>query len=207
METDLIRIEEDKQVYLAQVNDLLSYAKTRTVVDTITMISATDDLGMMATLAKAIEDRRKEYTGPINATLKTINNNFKVVTDPLDEAIKITKQKMLDYRAEVERQRQEAEAINKAKQDIARREMILTGEIAPDTNTTPVEVPEEAVKIARGAVATAGVAKVRKWKVVNFALIPDSWKTTKDKEIQKAIEHGQAIDGIESWQEETIRIR
>jgi len=43
--------------------------------------------------------------------------------------------------------------------------------------------------------------------VVNFALIPDSWKTTKDKEIQKAIEHGQAIDGIESWQEETIRIR
>lgn len=207
METDLIKITEDTQKYVEEVDKLLLYAQGRVINTDADMIAATDDLGMIATLQKALDSKRKEYTNPINATLKTINGTFKAITDPLDEATEVTKKKMLAYRAEVKRRIAEAEAINQTKQDLARREMILKGEISPDTNTQPVEVPQEAVKIARGAVATAGVALHWRWKVVDFSKIPDSWKTTKDKEIQKAIEHGQAIDGIESWQEESIRTR
>ena len=162
---------------------------------------------MMNILKKKIGERRQEYVGPLNDKVKTINNAFKTITEPLDEADKITRKKVLDYRAEQERQRREAEAINQAKQDIIRREMELKGELSPDTDTTPVEVPEAPVKVVRGALGQAGTAKVWRWQVEDFAKIPDQFKTTDDKKILKAVQGGQAIPGVKAWQEETLRVK
>jgi hypothetical protein len=162
---------------------------------------------MMSSLKKNIEERRKEYVGPLNDKVKVINNLFKTITEPLDEADKITRKKVLDYRAEQERKRLEAEAINQAKLDIAKREMELNGEISPDTDTKPVEVPQAPAKIVRGALGSAGTAKVWKWQVEEFAKIPEQFKTTDDKKILKAVQGGQAIPGIKAWQEETLRVK
>jgi hypothetical protein len=139
--------------------------------------------------------------------LKVINNLFKTITEPLEEADQITRKKVLDYRAEQERKRLEAEAINQAKLDIAKREMELKGEISPDTDTKPVEVPQGPAKVVRGALGSAGTAKVWKWQVEDFAQIPDQFKTTDDKKILKAVQGGQSIPGVKAWQEETLRVK
>lgn len=208
LDTSIIQVPEANvtiESFQEQVDKLLVYSQARVVVCDDDAKGATDDLSVMSSLKKSIEERRKEYVSPLNDKVKVINNLFKTITEPLDEADKITRKKVLDYRAEQERQRREAEAINQAKQDLARREMELKGEITVDTK--PVEVPQPPAKIVRGAMGSAGTAKVWKWQVEDFAKIPDQFKTTDDKKILKAVQGGQAIPGVKAWQEETLRVK
>ena len=160
---------------------------------------------MMSSLKKTIEDRRKEYVSPLNDKVKSINTLFKTITEPLEQADQITGRKVLDYRAEQERKQREAEAINQAKQDLARREMELKGEITVDT--TPVEIPQAPAKVTRGALGQVSTAKVWKWEVEDFAKIPDEFKITDDKKILKAIQSGRIIPGIKAKQEEILRVK
>lgn len=208
LDTSIIQVPEANvtiESFQEQVDKLLVYSQARVVVCDDDAKGATDDLSVMSSLKKNIEERRKEYVSPLNDKVKVINNLFKTITEPLDEADKITRKKVLDYRAEQERQRREAEAINQAKQDLARREMELKGEITVDTK--PVEVPQAPAKVVRGALGSAGTAKVWKWQVEDFAKIPDQFKTTDDKKILKAVQGGQSIQGIKAWQEETLRVK
>ena len=210
LSTQIVQVPEANvtiESFQEQVDKLLVYSQARVVICDDDAKGATDDLSMMVSLKKNIEERRKEYVGPLNDKVKVINNLFKTITEPLEQADQITRKQVLDYRAEQERQRREAEAINQAKQDIAKREMELNGEISPDTNTTPVEVPQAPAKVVRGALGSAGTAKVWKWQVEDFAKIPDQFKTTDDKKILKAVQGGQAIPGIKAWQEESLRVR
>jgi len=187
-----------------KVVSLLNYSQERVVACDDDAKGATDDLSMIAGLKKTVEDRRKEYVGPLNDRVKSINNLFKTITEPLEEADRITRRKVLDYRAEQERKRQEAEAINQAKLDLAKREMELNGEITVDTK--PVEVPQ-VTKMTRGALGTAGTAKVWKWQVEDITKIPLTFLTTDDKKILKAVQGGQVIPGVKAWQEETLRVK
>ena len=207
LDTQIVQVPEANitiESFQEQVDKLLVYSQARVVVYDEDAKGATDDLSMISSLKKNIEERRKEYVGPLNDKVKAINNLFKTITEPLEQADQITRRKVLDYRAEQERKQREAEAINQAKQDIARREMELNGEITVDT--TPVDVPQVA-KITRGALGTAGTARVWKWQVEDFTKIPDQFKTTDDKKILKAIQAGQSIQGIKAWQEETLRVK
>ena len=208
LDTSIIQVPEANvtiESFQEQVDKLLVYSQARVVICDDDAKGATDDLSMMVSLKKNIEERRKEYVGPLNDKVKVINNLFKTITEPLDQADQITRKKVLDYRAEQDRQRREAEAINQAKQDLARREMELKGEITVDTK--PVEVPQAPAKVVRGALGSAGTAKVWKWQVEDFAKIPDQFKTTDDKKILKAVQGGQSIQGIKAWQEETLRVK
>ena len=123
----------------------------------------------------------------------------------LEQADSITRDKVLAYDAEQKRKIAEAEAINKAKQDLARREMELKGEITVDT--TPVEVPQAPAKVTRGALGQSSTAKVWKWEVEDFDKIPNQFKITDDKKILKAVQSGQSVPGIKAWQEETLRVK
>ena len=208
LDTQIVQVPEAHvtiESFQAQVAELLAYSQARVVVCDDDAKGATDDLSMMSSLKKNIEERRKEYTSPLNDKVKSINNLFKTITEPLEQADQITRKKVLDYRAEQERQRREAEAINQAKLDIAKREMELKGEITVDT--TPVVVPDVPAKVTRGALGSACTAKVWKWEVEDFDKIPNQFKTTDDKKILKAVQAGQSIQGIKAWQEETLRVK
>jgi hypothetical protein len=209
LDTQIVQIPEANvtiESFQEQVATLLKYSEDRIVACDDEAKKATDDIKMMATLSKTIDERRKEYVGPLNDKVKSINNLFKTITEPLDQADQITRKKVMDYRAEQESKQAEAKKINQDKIDLARREMALNGEISPDTNTTPVEVPQVA-KFTRGSIGTAGTAKEWKWEVEDFTKIPDQFKTTDDKKILKAIQAKQSIPGIKAWQEEKLRVR
>lgn len=167
--------------------------------------NATNDLSIILGLKKAIEEKRKEYTQPINDHLKAVNEAFKTLTEPLVNADNITRKKVLDYRAEQERQRQEAEDIAKVERETADRKAALTGE--------PVVVPEvvEAAPAPldhyRAEMGTLGKATIWKWEVVDFSLLPDRFKMENATLIGKVVRAGEReIPGVKIWGEETLRV-
>ena len=105
-------LDEKVQLLLGHVAGLLVAAKARQVQTDDDVVSATNDLSIMAGFDKTIEEKRKEYTCPLNEHLKAINNAFRLLTEPLAEADKLTRGKILAYRQEIEDRRREAEKIN-----------------------------------------------------------------------------------------------
>jgi len=135
------------------------------------MKSATNDLTIIGGLTKAIEEKRTEYTQPINTHLRAVNEAFKSFTGPLHNADKITRQKMLVYMAEQKRIHEEQERINQLRLEAARAEMELTGELSESVDL--VEVTPEAPTVIRAEMGTAGMRDNWTYTVVNFALVPD----------------------------------
>jgi len=181
------------------------YAEKRVIVTAEDLKPATDDLSIIARLKKALEEKRKEYVEPINDHLKAVNEAFKTFTDPLNNADKLTRQKILGYRAEQERQRQEIEEIAKLEREAAERKAALTGE--PVVIPEVVEAPAVAPKHYRTDMGTLGTAKIWKFEVVDFSLLPDRFKMENAALIGKVVRAGEReIPGVRIWEERTLRI-
>ncbi len=192
--------------YLGQAQAILKYAKSRAVTSDPDVKDATNDLSIIRQLKKGIEEHRQLYVRPINEHVKEINQTYKLLTDPIEQADKITGDKILAYRAEVDRKRREAEAINQAKIDLARREAELsgTGEITVDI--TPVIVPEAPPNHVRAEAGTLGMTKNWKFEVVDFILLPNEYKLSDLVKIGRVIRAGVGIAGVRAWQEDGLRI-
>jgi len=166
--------------------------------------SVTNDLSVIAGLKKAIEEKRKEYTQPINDHLKAVNEAFKNFTEPLNVADKSIRYKVLEYRHEQERIRQEQERINQLRIEAARAEMELKGEL-----TESVELVEERPEQPQHYWAEAGelgTVTIWKFEVIDFSLLPDQYKLPDMVKIRKVITAGATIPGVKAWKEETLRI-
>ena len=209
IETALIQIRPDtdeKVVSLYQeAVKLQQYAEARVIQSDGDIKVATDDLSIIAKLKKAIEEKRKEYVGPINEHLKAVNDTFKNFAEPLNQADSITRQKILDYRKEQERIRREQERINQLRMEAARAEMELKGELTESVKV--VEVAPEAPTHYRTESGTLGKFMVRKWELVDFNLVPGEYKMLNEVLIGKLVRSGiKTIPGIRIYEEETLRI-
>ena len=209
MVTSIIQLPTPEMAILSlqsQAQQLLAYAERRVIISDNEAKVSTNDLSIIALAKKALEEKRKEYTTPLNDNLKYINNTFKLVSDPLNQADKITRDKILAYRAEQERKRKEAEEINRQKIELARREAELNnGEFTVDI--TPVEVAPVQPKHINAELGTAGQAMIRKWDVSNFSQVPDEYKMVDSTKIGKVVRAGiPSIPGIKIWEEPTLRV-
>jgi len=183
---------------------LLTYAEAAIIKTDADVKERTNDLSIIANLKKAIEEKRKEYVGPINEHLKAVNDAFKSFTDPLVQADTITRKKVLDYRAEQNRVRQEQEEINRMRIEAAQREMRLTGELTESVNLVETQEQPEHYRTDSG---TLGTMKVRKWEVVDMAQVPDEYKMVDATKVGKVVRAGiPSISGIRIWEEETLRV-
>lgn len=191
--------------YQKQAKEILAHAKTEVVTNDAEQRSATNDLGLVSMLRKGIEEHRQLYVKPLNEHVKAVNTAFKTLTEPIEEADKTLRDVIGKYRAEVDRKRHEAEAINLAKEELARREAALNqGVITIDT--TPVNVPDAPAAHVRAEAATLGTAKVWKFEVVDENLLPKEFMLPDLVKIGKVIRAGVNIPGVKSWQEDSIRI-
>ncbi len=208
-ETAIVKIAPSKDEAVIALHEqalkLERYAVALVIASNDDVKNATNDLGIISGLKKAIEEKRKEYTQPINEHLKAVNEAFKALVEPLLAADKITRGKVLDYRAEQERKRQEAEDIARVERETAERKAALTGE--------PVVVPEvvEAPPIApdryRAEMGTLGKAVIWKFEVIDFSLLPDRFKMENATLIGKVVRAGEReIPGVRIWSEETLRV-
>ncbi len=204
-----IRIKpEGDQAIIALYNQgqgLQRYAENRAIISDEAVRFATDDLSLISKLKKTIEDKRKEFTIPINEHLKGINDAFKWLVAPLEQADKITREKILAYRQEQERKNREAEEINRLRMEAAKKEMELKGELTESVNLVEVLPPPPAH--VRTDMGTLGTMKIKKFEVVDFALLPNEYKMVDATKLGKVVRAGlSSIPGVRIWEEESIRV-
>ncbi|GAI82288.1 unnamed protein product, partial [marine sediment metagenome] len=120
-------------------------------------------------------------------------------------ADKLVRGKILAYRAEIDRQRREAEEIERLRREAAEREAALTGQPIIQPGPTPViAAPPDRYHADNG---TLGKVMVRKWELEDFSKVPDEYKTIDAVKIGKVVRAGiPSIPGIRIWQEATLRV-
>ena len=186
---------------------LEQYATALVIANNDNVKSATNDLSIISGLKKAIEEKRKEYSQPINDHLKAVNEAFKVFTEPLNQADQITRRKILDYRAEQECRRQEVEEIARLEREAAERKAALTGE--PIVEPGVIETPPTAPDHYRAEMGTLGKMAIHKWEVLDFSLIPDLYKKIDAGEVTAVVKASKGkitIPGIRIYTEEGLRV-
>jgi hypothetical protein len=153
-----------------------------------------------------LKERQTEYTKPVKEHLDGIVQTFAAVTVPLDQADKITRDKILKYNADQEKRRREAEEINRMREEATRREAALNDGEITDTRP-PIEVPKTAPRIVRTDVGNAGIVKTRKYRILDFAKLPDTYKLENSVLLNKVTRAGiPEIPGVEFYFEEGLRV-
>ena len=193
----------------AQAFSLLSWAEKCSIASIDDVKKATNDLSIMSGAKKKLEELRNQYVRPLNEEVKVINELFRTVSIPLNEADKITREKILAFNQEQERKRAEQERINKLRMEAAQAEAELsgTGEITEDVSL--VEVQPEIPKQVYGDLGKAGIRKTWNYRIIDFSLVPDSYKVVNDQAIKGAIRGSKGtinIPGIEAYQEESLSL-
>ncbi len=200
-ETDIVILS-----LLAECNGLRDYAELRIVATNDDVKSATDDLTLIAKLKKTLEEKRKEYISPINAHLKSINDSFKVLMTPVEQADQVTRNKILAFRQEQERKAREVEEINRLRIEAAKREAAMNnGGIKESVNL--VEAPTPAISKVYTEGGSLGTMKVRKWEVEDLSKIPTDYLMVDAAKVGKVVRAGiPSIPGIKIWIEETLKV-
>lgn len=185
---------------------LLDYAKQRTIAGQDDMKLASDDLTIISRLKKAMEERRKELLLPHQNEIKIINDMFKDLMEPVNQADTITREKMTSFNREQSRIRQEQEEINRMRLEAAQKEASLNnGELSESVQLIDVS-PEVSTKVSSD-LGTTGTVKVRKWEIVNFSAIPDEYKLIDAGKVTKLVKAGiGSIPGIRIYEDEILRV-
>lgn len=153
---------------------LQEYANARVIITAEDLKPATNDLSIIAKVKKAFEEKRKEYVKPLQDYVKEVNEAFKTLMLPIEQADSITRNKILAYQKEQERIRQEQEEINRMRLEAAQKEMELKGELTESVDL--VKVATEAPTRIHTDMGTVGQRDNWKWEVMDFALVPNEYK-------------------------------
>jgi len=193
--------------YFEQAEKLLEYATALAITSDEIVRSATNDLSIISTLRKAMDGKRKSLLEPLKAQMDGIRDTYNYLMAPVLEADKVTRGKILAYRQEQERKRQEAEEIARIERETAERKAALTGEpvVAPE----PVEKMPESPDHYRSEMGTLGKSMLHKWEVIDFSLVPDNYKKIDAGAVTDAVKSSKGkilIPGIKVWSEESLRI-
>jgi len=141
---------------------------------------------------KTIEDKRKEITKPLNASLKTANAMFKKLSAPFVEADRIVRDKVMDFR-----QAQE----EKAQKELERRQKIQAAHEKKGHETH--EITEPKVEVAKSTVT----AKRWTFELVDINKVPREYLVLDSVAVNKAIRNGiREIDGLDVFQVEGLRV-
>ncbi len=200
IETTIEKIKEDQKVFIPLVEGIQITSKAEMEV-------AADFLAKVKARSKQLEERRLEYTKPINESLRKINADFKEMAEPYLRMEAQLKQRIGKY---VDHQRQMA-ALEEARLEEQRRQQ--AAKIAKEENITKrqalaqiekpvVEAENTSAKTESGSVSTK---MVWKFEVVNTENVPEIYKVVDEKAIRKAIANGvHRIAGVKIWEESQV---
>jgi hypothetical protein len=191
-----------------QATTALRYAEGRVIQSNDDLKPATEDLASIANLKKALTEQKKRYLDPLNDKVKAFRAAFDKFFEPIEQADKVTRQKILTFKSEQERKAREAEELNRQAIELARKQAALNGgEFTVDT--TPVLVPKTAPDKINTEVGTAGISQIWKFEVIDFDLLSNEYKMADEVKIGKVVRATKgsvAIRGVKIWAEEILRV-
>lgn len=203
---DIEQAKAELSVHEEAIKQMLEQSKEHQITDE-TSNKAAIQMGLQAKkLSKKIKamgaDKTKEHRDFVSA----VRNMVKLYTDMLDSIETGLKAKFREYSRIKEMERREAE---KKAQEVAKRLQEKVNKEAEEKGIEPVQVPDVALPEKQQPVRTEeGSASVRKrwtWdkESVDFAQVPDEYKTIDAVAINRAIRAGlRNIPGIRIYQEE-----
>jgi hypothetical protein len=192
-----------------QAAGLRRFAVDRVIRTNADLVPSTDDLAIIAKCKKAMLKRKTEILAPFKATVDQVSQAFADLMAPIEEADRVTREKVGDFRNEQNRKIAEAARIEAEKLRLAKEEATLngTGEITVPLGTA--QAPPPAPDRVRTGQGTQGFQKVYKWEVVDKALVPLEYLTVdaaKVGAVVKASKGTISIPGIRTWEDETVRV-
>lgn len=203
----LIKPDQDALVinFWHQAWGQLRYATCLTIAEAEDLKLATDGLSVISKLKKAVGEKQKEYLQPFKEHIAEVNEAFKRLMEPILAADSLTRVKVAAYYAEQARIRREQEEVNRLRMEAAEKEMELEGELSEPVGL--VEVTQEPAKAVQTDMGTSGMAKIWKFEVIDFSLLPDRFKMENATLIGKVVRAGEReIPGVKIWSEDTLRV-
>lgn len=188
------------EVIKQEVNEFLYDMQELVITSNEDYTKAGDTLKVVQNRIKKLEEKRKEYTQPLDESKKRIMADFQSISKPLEDFVQQVKSKMVEwYREEQKRKDEEqklleAEALKKAKEE--------------GKSEIEVAIVNQEVKTQRGDLATTSVKKVWKFTVEDETKVPREYLCVDEKKIKLAMSDGvRKIEGVKIFQDEQISIR
>ena len=190
-----------------EVIKLLEFSERRVITCQDDIKDATNDLTIMANLKKSLEEKRKEYVRPLNEYSAQIHNVFKTISDPLQKADKLTRNKVIAWQDEEDAKARKAQEAAVLKAQAA----ALEAEVRGDQPTGELEVIPDAPlappKTTFAEVGTASRKQNWKWELVDLSLVPQQYLMLNESLVGKVVRAGtREIPGIRIYPESGLQI-
>jgi hypothetical protein len=186
--------KQEIQVLEKQVSPLVRKAGSYEINSVESVDEASVFLKKVKDAENSLEAKRLEFTAPLNQSLKAINETFRLLRTPLEQARYLLTNKILTWKR--------VETDRLAREEARRRAIQEAHERAGHEVKAPVVLERPENKIGN-----TQTRKVWKWRMVAFSKLDDAYKTTNDVYINQKIREGiREIEGLEIYQEEQLSI-
>jgi len=196
--TQTMTVKEQTQELMNKAELIVREARAVVVQDEDSLTAAVDFLGKIATAKKEVDSRRRFFVDPLNQQVKNINDLFRRYGDPLGEADRIVRNKVLVYQAEEARRvaEEQQKALEEAKAQAEEASKHPTEEFVP----IPINIVEEPEKTVRADAGSATTRQVWTFKIVDPSQVPDEYKVVDEKKIAAVVKAGvRSIPGVKIY--------
>jgi len=196
--TTQMTIQQQTQELMDKAQVIVREAKEIIVQDKDSLTAAVDFLGKIAIAKKEVDSRRRFFTDPLNQQVKNINDLFRGYSDPLGQADKIVRNKVLVYQAEEAKRvaEEQQRALEEAKAQAEEASKYPAEEFVP----IPISMVEEPEKTVRAGAGSATTRQVWAFKIVDPSKVPDEYKAIDEKKIAAVVKAGiRNIPGVEIY--------
>ena len=196
--TTQMTIQQQTRELMDKAQIIVREAKEIVVQDKDSLTAAVDFLGKIATAKKEVDSRRRFFVDPLNQQVKNINDLFRGYSDPLGEADRIVRNKVLIYQAEEAKRvaEEQRKALEEAKAQAEEASKYPAEEFIPIQIST-VQKPEKTVRAGAGSATTR---QVWTFKIVDPSKVPDEYKVVDEKKIAAVVKAGvRNIPGVEIY--------
>ena len=206
-ETAVVKIDPNSDVAVREFYEkalkLRTFAASLVVDSADSAKLATDTLSTIAQVKKGLKQKREEFVKPLNGHVKAVNDAFKVLSEPIEEADRTVREKVAAHLQAEQARREEEQRINRLRQEAAEAEARLTGAPAEPVQLIHSPGPERTVTES-GAM---GGRKIRKWRLLDIRQVPVEYLMVDNGRVTKAVKAGiGSIPGIEIYEELGVTI-
>ena len=189
------KIKHDADIILSKLESVMS------ITDAEGEARASEFMLQIQRRYKLVDDKRKQYVQPLNDQVKVINNDFKMILGPLDEALKHVKTALSAWRngqafKEAEERRLEIEA--SAKDAVRAGDAVAVAGLVEDHREAAAEAP----RIVRATSGSVSFRDEQKFEVVDPLQVPYEYLVVDERLIRAAVKAGKlVIPGVKIWTE------